>query len=124
VLDLTKLPPIGNFYTQPRYDRDRLIFLNEFVKSIAEPVVHDGREHIDYVPTQILTEYFRHRYRLHDKAQLDGIIYPSAQHKKSRAIVIFASPDDMNPKDAFGLDRTPLLRMDTGSIKRLRKRKH
>lgn len=40
-------------------ERGGLLFLREFVKSITLPVVHDGREHIEYVPTQVLTEYFR-----------------------------------------------------------------
>ncbi len=125
VLDLTKLPPVPSFYAQVRYDRDHLLFLRDFVKSITPPVSHDGREHTEYVPTvptQILTEYFRHRYRLHDGGQLDGIIYPSARRKHGRSVVIFASQEDLNPRPSeWWNERTPPLVLDTASIRRLRR---
>ena len=70
--------------------------LRDFVQSITRPVVHDGREHTEYVPTQILTEYFRHRYRLHDGTQLDAIVYPSTQRRAGRSVVIFASQEDLD----------------------------
>jgi hypothetical protein len=123
VLDLTKLPGVPNFYAQVRYDRDHLIFLRQFVEDITRPVMHDGREHIDYVPTQILTEYFRHQYKLPDDVRLDGIIYPSAQRKRGRSIVIFASQDDLNPRpnEFSHEDRVPILTLDTASIRHVRK---
>jgi hypothetical protein len=122
VLDLTQLPPIPGFYSQWRYDRDHLVFLRDFVKEISQPVVHDGREHIDYVPTQILTEYFRHRYKLEGDVRLDGIVYPSAQRRRGRSIVIFASQDDLDPKEnEFWGERKPTLTLDPASIRRVRK---
>ncbi len=122
VLDLSRLPKPPNFYERVRYDRDTLLFLEEFVKSITLAVQHDGREHIEYVPSQIVTEYFRHRYALVDKSRLDGIVYPSAQHKRGKAIVIFASQADLDPRPPeWGDDRNPILTLDPGSIRRLRK---
>ena len=124
VLDLTKLPKVPSFYLHDRYDRDPLIFLREFVKSITRPVAHDGREHTEYVPTQILTEYFRHRYRSRDGTQLDAIVYPSTQHKGGRSIVIFASQEDLDPcpHEWRRVDRIPVLTLDVTTIKRLRRR--
>jgi hypothetical protein len=122
ILDLTRLPEIPSFYAEWRYDRDHLVFLRQFVREISQPVVHDGREHIDYVPTQILTEYFRHRYRAGEDTLLDGIIYPSAQRKRGRSIVIFASQDDLNPREHEPWARkTPILRLDLASIRRVPK---
>jgi len=122
ILDLSKLPKPPSFYARVRYDRDHLLFLREFVESITLPVQHDGREHIDYIPSQIVTEYFRHRYILADKSRLDGIVYPSAQKKHGRAIVIFASQADLDPNpDEWGPGRTPILTLDPESIRRLRK---
>src|SRR5215469_672295 len=60
MLDLCSIQPIPPFWFTPRYVRDKIRFLHAFTDSITQPVIHDGREHIDYVPTQILTEYFRH----------------------------------------------------------------
>ena len=123
VLDLTKLPSPPSFFARVRYDRDRLIFLQQFVEDITKPVIHDGREHIDYVPTQILTEYFRHQYELPDKGRLDGILYPSAQRKRGKSIVIFATQDDLDPRrDAlFNTTPSPILTLDTATIRRVRK---
>jgi HEPN/RES N-terminal domain 1/RES domain len=122
VLDLSKLPPIPGFYAGLRYERDQLAFLHEFVDEIRKPVSHDGREHIDYVPTQILTEYFRHPYKVSESGTLDGIIYKSAQRPNGRSIILFASHDDLDPnKD--GSDAKPILKLEPSSIKRLRPRK-
>jgi len=124
ILDLTKLPPIPSFYARVRYDRDHLIFLREFVSSITQPVEHDGREPTEYVPSQIVTEYFRHRYRTHDNAGLDGIIYPSARHKRGRSIVIFASQADLTPRlYPWETDRIPVLSMDQALVRRFRRTK-
>ncbi len=126
VLDLSKLPRTPSIFAQVRYDRDHLVFLKQFVQSSTQPVQHDGREHTEYVPSQIVTEYFRHRYHFHfdDKSQLDGIIYPSAQQKRGRSVVIFASQNDLNPVPSEWIRESvvPILVLDAGSIRRLRRR--
>src|SRR5260370_26960079 len=83
VLDLVNVPPLPEFFASDRYDREPLIFLREFVPTITQPVQHDGREPIEYVPTQILTEYFRHRYTLGENRDRNHpILYPSAQRSR------------------------------------------
>lgn len=115
VLDLTELPRLGSWYAQDREDRAPFVFLKQFVAEITRPVVHDGKEHIEYVPTQILTEYLRLHYKS-VAGRLDGIVYPSAQHNRSRSIVIFASYGDLTgPFSA----RTATLRLIEASIQHL-----
>ena len=63
-----------SIFAVSREERGGLLFLREFVKSITLPVVHDGREHIEYVPTQVLTEYFRQQVTTLDGSALDGIV--------------------------------------------------
>ncbi len=64
VLDLTLLENVPSIFDSEReHKRQALIFLNAFVKEITIPIVKDGREHIEYVPTQVFTEYFRHVYK-------------------------------------------------------------
>jgi hypothetical protein len=108
---ITSLSRLPSIFAQVRYERDHLLFLRQFVESITEPVEHDGREHIDYVASQIVTEYFRHRYRMDKKIALDGIIYPSAQRRCGRSAVIFAAPSDLNPhpNDWIAEQPTPIL---------------
>jgi hypothetical protein len=125
VLNLSSLPPTPSIFAKVRYDHDHLVFLEQFVQSITQPVQHDGREHAEYVPSQIVTEYFRHRYRFEDSRQLNGIVYPSAQRKAGRSAAIFASQDDLNPHphDWIAEDRTPILTICPESIRRVRRKR-
>lgn len=117
VIDLSELPEVPSLFAASRDERGAVLFLGEFVKSITAPVEHDGREHIDYVPTQILTEYFRSLAKGTDGASLDGIVYPSARRPKGHSIVIFAPHDELDPEQARG--EGPLLKLDQNSIKRI-----
>jgi hypothetical protein len=120
VLDLSHLPKIPSFYAQVKYERDHLQFLQQFVMSITQPVQHDGREHTEYVPSQIVTEYFRFRYRLPDDTRIDGITYPSAQHAGGRSIVVFASQGDLDRKPSeWAPERVPIMTVDPASIHRI-----
>lgn len=89
VLDLADLPGVPSVF---EVDRHALIhtlrFLHAFAQDISGPIARDGREHIDYVPTQIVTEYFRRVFRTADRASLDGIIYRSSRNGE-RAVVLF-----------------------------------
>lgn len=78
LLNLTDLPATPSLYTEAgrtpkRYD---LIFLRQFADDLAKPIVFDGREHIEYVPTQVITEYLRYI----STHKVNGILYPSAQN--------------------------------------------
>lgn len=62
-LDLTDLPRIPSIFDEALYEsRPPLIFLRHFQQDISKPVERDGREHYEYMPTQIVAEYFRHVY--------------------------------------------------------------
>ncbi|HCF6599863.1 TPA: RES domain-containing protein [Pseudomonas aeruginosa] len=64
-------------------------FMRDFVEDFTKPIERSDRAHADYVPTQVVTEYFRHVCRTDDDHQIDGIIYSSAK-TGDKAIVIFA----------------------------------
>ena len=88
LLDLTgfpnsKLPSL--FDAKNRGKRDYIRFFNSFIKTIMKPV--DQSESIEYVPTQILTEYFRHVYGY--GVELDGIIYPSSKNDHGKCYALF-----------------------------------
>ncbi len=90
LLDLAELPPVPSVFD---IDRQPLIhslrFLHAFAADISQPIARDGREHIEYVPTQIVTEYFRRLFQTADGRSLDGIIYRSAKHQRGKAFVLF-----------------------------------
>src|SRR5699024_3695432 len=58
VIDLTLLPPVPSIFDLANKGAlERALFVREFVETISRPVVKDGREHIDYVPSQVVCEY-------------------------------------------------------------------
>jgi len=108
LLDLTTLPEVPSLFDPKASERrPSLVFLRAFLRDITKPVIKDGREHIEYVPTQILTEYLRYGFSLNDGNSLDGIIYPSAVRKGFLSFVLFCENKhcvDKNQKvDAYVL---------------------
>lgn len=90
VLNLTNLPEIPSLFDpQLRHLRSSLIFLRDFVKELSQPISKDGNEHIDYVPTQVFTEYIRYLYRDREGAILEGILYPSSKNINGISCVLF-----------------------------------
>jgi hypothetical protein len=68
-------------------------FLRGFLDDFTQPIDREDRSHIDYVPTQIVTEYFRRVFVLEDGKSLDGIVYPSSKANGHAAVVLFATND-------------------------------
>jgi hypothetical protein len=90
MLDLTELPPVPSIFDAGSRDlRNGIGFLHGFVDDLVQPIVRDGREHIEYVPTQIVTEYIRHRFRTEDEEPLQGILYQSSKCPTGVACVLF-----------------------------------
>jgi hypothetical protein len=58
VVDFTNLPAIPGFFSGcTRNARAAIRFLHHFVNDMEKPIERDGREHTDYVPTQVIAEY-------------------------------------------------------------------
>lgn len=95
VIDLTELPAVPSLYEPDRRgDRPWIAFLHRFAEEVRKPIDRDEREHLEYVPTQIVTEYFRHVYGVEHEQPVDGIIYRSAVRGGGRCIVLFVDNDD------------------------------
>jgi len=90
VLDLSKLPPEPSIFDEAKRDeRESLLFLEQFVSEISQPVRKDGREHVGYVPSQVVCEYFALVFQISPEHHLDGIVYPSAVRPGGRNLVLF-----------------------------------
>lgn len=90
VVDLSKSLPVPSLFDPTLQKlRNYYRFMNNFIDDFTKPIERSDRAHAEYVPTQVVTEYFRHVYRTGDGAQIDGIIYPSSKTGQ-KAIVIFA----------------------------------
>src|SRR3546814_1254552 len=58
VIDLTRLPPPPSvFDLENKDEREKLLFARGFVDAISKPVIKNGQEHVEYVPSQVVCEY-------------------------------------------------------------------
>ncbi len=89
VLDLTRLLRAPSVFTGRWADHDLVQFIYAFVHAISQPVNHDGSEHIEYVPTQVISEFFAQAFRYAKGRSLDGIIFPSAPVQGAKNLVLF-----------------------------------
>lgn len=121
VLDLTKMPVVPNVFDQDysREVRHGIAFMHAFTRDLTKPVLKDGAEHIDYVPSQIVTEYFRYRFVWNERA-LDGILYPSAARIGGTSAVLFFGPDECMPTNVLGVPREPPFRLVSRTTRPLR----
>ena len=97
LLDLTDIPAIpGLFEYDPeggRYVfRRALTFLHHVAEQMSQPVARDDRVHVDYVPTQVVTEFLRSRVRWQG-GRIDGIKYSSSARPGHASYALFATQD-------------------------------
>ena len=88
LLDLSKVLRMKSPSLFDRKNRDKkgyIRFFKNFINMIISPI--DNIPAIEYVPTQILTEYFRHVYGY--GCMFDGIIYPSAKNPHGKCYALF-----------------------------------
>lgn len=95
ILDLSKLPKVPSMFDEDHYDeRMPLIFMHNFVRDATASITKDGMERIEYIPTQIVAEHFRHVFRLSDGTRLDGIRYRSSKKSDGICLALFCTQDD------------------------------
>jgi hypothetical protein len=98
LIDLTKLPELPSIFDNKLFEQYyTILFLHRFVQDLTLPIDLDGREHIDYVPTQAFTEYLRYSF----PARADGLMFPSSQGPGAK-VVVFYGPDFCTDKGAEG----------------------
>lgn len=94
VIDLSENLYIPSLFDEHKSKyRGYIKFLLDFIDDFTKPIERSDRAHVDYVPTQVVTEYFRHLFGSENDTSIDGVIYPSSKNMGNRAIVIFADSD-------------------------------
>jgi len=125
VLNLDRLPMLPSLFDESKRElRPSIQFLYSFRHDISKPIIKEGLEHVEYVPTQIVTEYFRCIYKDADGKRVAGILYPSARNPGGVACVLFIenesccdSVDESRPGSEKGGPKYLLL--DRNKIKRI-----
>lgn len=111
VLDLANLPDIPSVFDPDAHPLVHpLRFLHAFADDLVQPIARDGREHIEYVPTQIVTEFFRRGFCDSDDHPLDGLIYKSSRNGEP-ACVLFCDNAQCAEADYDGPLYNRLLRL-------------
>lgn len=101
VLDFSKTPAATSPFSETyafRFEEFVLPFLEHFAEDISKPIRRDDAL-IDYVPTQIFTEYLRF-----SKNQLDGLLYRSSMRNGGNCIVLFKGQDISSETDCQNSD--------------------
>lgn len=96
ILDTTRFdrrPKEQNHFSESYLKQLRLwTFMKRFMDEIAKPHL-PGTEHLEYVPTQVVSEYlvYRHTFNYSGKldSTIDAIVFRSAQRSNSKNIAIF-----------------------------------
>ena len=95
LLDLTCVPSVPSIFAKQQayqlWSRADAQFFKELVEHLTKPIARDARIHIEYIPTQVVTEYCRLVFHVkHATEKLDGILYLSARQPGGESLVLFA----------------------------------
>ncbi|WP_221033242.1 HEPN-associated N-terminal domain-containing protein [Actomonas aquatica] len=93
ILDLTALPLVPSIFDESQYERRHdILFFHELARDISKPIARDGREHYEYVPTQIVAEHFRSVFR-DRRRPIDGIAFRSSRKGAGKSYCLFTGPE-------------------------------
>jgi hypothetical protein len=90
VVDLASPPSVPSLFDPvEREHRPAFNFLRQFSESVSQPFERDDRVHIEYVPTQVVTEWLRTRFDPGDSRRLDGVLFASARRPGGQNLALF-----------------------------------
>ena len=82
-----------------------VVFLRDFIRDFSADVKRSGNPFVEYVPTQLVTEYFKEVYESIFHDHVDGIVYPSSKNPGHNACVLFLDhPTSLKAMDMVSLD--------------------
>jgi hypothetical protein len=110
IVDLTDLPSVPSIF-EPG-PRDSLLFLRHFTQEVSHPFEPDAEIHIEYTPTQVVSEFFRHRLTDGKGNPIRGLVYESAKRPGTRNLTLFITSQDVDGIETNGwLQSKPVLRL-------------
>lgn len=85
-----------SLYENKKEQRAQLRLLHNLIQKFSKQRTENANEHLEYLPTQIITEYFRYCFEYNERP-VDGIIYKSsvgARGAGGKCVVLFVENDD------------------------------
>lgn len=116
VLDLTNVPYMSLFDDQTAHLHEWWLFLMRFLRDFSASIKDRDSVHISYIPTQVITEYFRVVARWEGQP-IEGIIYRSAKDDRGTCYVLFmdetsvATDEAVGGVDSWMPDPDPIIKM-------------
>ena len=117
IIDFTKLSKllIPSYFDEDvsLREREELMFFKSFHNEVSKPIKKDGREHTDYVPTQIVTEFLKN-LKLKNKDKIMGIGYNSRVDSGKNFALFFR-------RDTYRdiITPTSFIKLETNSIEKI-----
>jgi len=103
ILDLTALPREYSFFLEwTRQFRHSLEFLDAFAHQLSLPIKSDGRQHIEYVPTQVFTEFIRYEMQTPSGQLYHGLKYRSSKNRHACYVLFLTQQDCLNSDSSRG----------------------
>ena len=106
MIDLTVFREVKNYapFHKLYADRHKLSrFLNEFLKELQSPISPENAD-LDYLPTQVVAEYFQHHMET-ESEKIEGIIFYSSQRKNGKNIALFNDASKCVDKESRELQK-------------------
>lgn len=90
VVDLLALPTEVSIWMDKW---EAVSFLKSFHKDITRPLLNNAKEAIEYIPSQIFTEYLRWMFTDKKGRNIDGLMYRSCRTQKAN-VVLFCNHEN------------------------------
>lgn len=98
LVDFTKLRELPSLFNKRQQSKRAIAaFLLGFISDMSIPVKPDDVVHIEYVPTQVVTEFIK--LVMGNDEQIDGIMYNSVKNKGGICIALFLNPDQIKDRN-------------------------
>ncbi len=99
IINFNKIPPLPSIFNISKVKKYyKILFLRSLVRDFTKGVSKDGLEHIEYIPTQVVTEYLRFVFNNRKKNKVQGLLYPSKKKNGGNAMVNFWNNEECQKK--------------------------
>ncbi|CAK7066950.1 MAG: hypothetical protein DELT_01683 [Desulfovibrio sp.] len=112
LVDFTALPRIPSLYSSNRELRPIARLVRSFAEEVSKPLIPSTEkvDHIEYIPTQAITEWLRYGFRV-DGEKIDGVLYDSAKKKGTCGVLFFENEECIDSRIDQNRRSTPILEL-------------
>lgn len=105
VLDLTNIPTYTSIFNPRKYkNRYELDFIYDFRNDLMKGISRDGNEHLEYIPTQVVTEFLKFDFNKRRKNKIEGILYNSSKDDKKCLVLFWDNSECVNNMDLLDIN--------------------